>query len=236
MNQEQVNDAVKKHGMWLRDEEGGERWSCEWHEDFSGADLSRADLSGADLSDADLSDADLSRAVLSGADLRGANLSGAVLSDADLSDANLSRADLSGADLRGADLSGAVLHGAVLSGAVLRGAKDIPELVYGLTLIATSEIKTGWKKLSGDLICKLEIPPEAKRSNATGRKCRCEYAKVIEIWDGDKQVDVGYSNWDTEFQYKVGEIVRPNQWDDNRWNECSNGIHFFLTRVEAEDY
>ena len=169
---------------------------------------------------------DLRGAVLSRANLSHADLSGAVLSGAVLSDANVSGADLRGADLRGA----------VLSRAVLSGAKDIPELAYGLTLIATSEIKTGWKKLLGDLICKLEIPPEAKRSNATGRKCRCEFAKVIEIWDGDKQVDIGYSRWDTEFEYKVGEIVRSNQWDDDRWNECSGGIHFFLTRVEAENY
>ena len=36
--------------------------------------------------------------------------------------------------------------------------------------------------------------------------------------------------------YKVGEIVRPDYWDDNRWNECSHGIHFFITRDEAVRY
>jgi len=30
--------------------------------------------------------------------------------------------------------------------------------------------------------------------------------------------------------------VRCDKWDDDRWNECSGGIHFFLTRAEAEAY
>ena len=36
--------------------------------------------------------------------------------------------------------------------------------------------------------------------------------------------------------YKVGEIVHSDSWDDNRWNECSHGIHFFITRDEAVRY
>ena len=80
---EKLQEIIKSHGRWLRNEEGGER----------------ANLSDADLSDADLSDADLRDAYLRGAYLSGANLRGAYLSGADLSDANLSGADLRGADL-----------------------------------------------------------------------------------------------------------------------------------------
>ena len=32
------------------------------------------------------------------------------------------------------------------------------------------------------------------------------------------------------------EIIKPDSWDNNRWDECSNGIHFFITRLEAENY
>jgi hypothetical protein len=95
---EKLQEIIKSHGRWLRNEEGGER-----------ANLSDANLSGADLSDADLSDANLR-----GADLSDANLRGANLSDANLSDANLSGAYLRGADLSDADLSGAYLRGADL--------------------------------------------------------------------------------------------------------------------------
>jgi hypothetical protein len=87
-----LSEIVEKHGKWLRDEEGGERWSCPIDADLSGADLSGADLSGANLSDADLSGANLRRADLRRADLSGANLSGANLSGANLSGANLSGA------------------------------------------------------------------------------------------------------------------------------------------------
>ena len=58
-----LQEIIKSHGRWLRNEEGGERAY------LSSADLSGADLSSADLSSADLSGADLSSANLSGADL-----------------------------------------------------------------------------------------------------------------------------------------------------------------------
>ena len=39
-----------------------------------------------------------------------------------------------------------------------------------------------------------------------------------------------------DFLYRPGEIIVPDSFDDDRWNECSNGIHFIITRQEAEDY
>ena len=36
--------------------------------------------------------------------------------------------------------------------------------------------------------------------------------------------------------YEVGKEVLPDSWDDNRWNECSHGIHFFITKQEAINY
>ena len=98
ITKEELEQFLRKHKLWLNNEEGGER-----------ADLKRADLKRADLKGADLSGADLSGADLSGADLKRADLKRADLSGADLSGADLKRADLKGADLSGADLSGADL-------------------------------------------------------------------------------------------------------------------------------
>ena len=70
---EKLQEIIKSHGRWLRNEEGGERANLR------DAYLSGANLRGADLRDADLSDAYLSDAYLSGANLRDANLSGADL-------------------------------------------------------------------------------------------------------------------------------------------------------------
>jgi hypothetical protein len=145
--------------------------------------------------------------------------------------------DLSCANLSGAYLSGADLSGAYLSCANLSGAKEIPAYAQAVTNIVAEGDLIGWKKLSDGEIAKIRIPASAKRSNATGRKCRAEYAEVLEIWEGENQVSEATSQWDNSFVYRVGETVRPtNGWCEDRWEECAPGIHFFLTRYEAEEY
>ena len=85
----------------------------------------------------------------------------------------------------------------------------------------------------------LEILSDAKRVSATGRKCRCDKAKVLSIQniDGTPSVMTNVaSDRDSKFIYKVGEIVTVDDFDENRWNECSTGIHFFINRQEAVNY
>ena len=91
-----------------------------------------------------------------------------------------------------------------------------------------------------ECIVKLRIPAEAKRSSATGRKCRCDRATVLEIQDleGNKlPEDTVAKSWhDKQFTYKVGEIVSVDNFCEDRWEECAPGIHFFITREEAVGY
>ena len=240
MTQEELNKALEAHNHYLAQDCEG--WK-EMRAYLSGADLWRAylrcaDLRNADLRNADLSDADLSSANLSGAYLSGANLSGAYLSGADLSDAYLSGADLRGADLNGADLSGTDLNGANLSSANLRNVEYNERTAFFALVCPEEGDFIAWKKV-GDAIIKLRIPSEAKRSSATTRKCRCEFAEVLELqsldgtpYNDDKVVNNDY----VETIYKVGEIVHSDSWDNDRWNECSHGIHFFITRDEAVRY
>ena len=85
-------------------------------------------------------------------------------------------------------------------------------------------------------IIELLIPKKAKRSCATTRKHRCEYAKVVSI-DGKKTKGLYVVNTSrVETRYEVGKIVKPDSYNEDRWNECSNGIHFFLTKKEAENW
>ena len=173
------------------------------------------DCEGWENMKADLCDADLR-----GADLRGADLRGA---------------DLFGADLRGADLSGADLSGAYLRCADLRGAK-MPFIPYACPDFGSF---IGYKKAYGDVIVELEILADAKRCSATSRKCRCDKAKVLRILDMNRQeIDEIYvvSKFDRNFAYWVGEIVSVDDFDENRWNECSTGIHFFVNFQEAVNY
>ena len=197
--------------------------------DLSGANLRDANLSDANLIGADLSGANLRDANLRGANLRDANLSGANLSDANLRGANLSDADLSSANLRDADLSGANLSDADLS-----GAENIPDYVTAITSIVPDGDLVVYKQLQHGDIATLKIPKEARRSNATGRKCRAEYAEVLAIESSSgESLAEGQSRYNSEFVYRVGETVHPHEWCEDRWQECAGGIHFYLTRYEA---
>ena len=246
MDKQELKAILDKHLKWLRDEDGGEQANLSGA-NLSGANLFGTDLFGADLSGANLSGADLSRADLSGANLSRADLSGADLSRVDLSGADLYRADLSGADLSRAnlsraDLSGANLSRADLSGANLSRANYIEKAKNLFYPIACPEIGAfvGWKKArvktgGHECIVKLEITEDAVRSSAAGRKCRCSKATVLEIQDleGNVLEQVAVSDRDENFHYIPGTVVSVSDFDENRWNECSTGIHFYITREEA---
>ena len=234
MEKDVLQKVLKNHELWM-EYEGGKR------ADLAGADLADADLSNAYLADADLSGADLRAADLSYVDLNRANLAGADLSDADLAGADLSDADLSGADLRHADLSDADLTGANLSGADLRAADLTGAYLCGVVYDEFTAFFAlqcpeegsfvGWKKCQHDVLVKLLIPSDAKRSSATSRKCRASKALVLEVVGAEKAI----SRYDGSFVYEVGKEVVADGFDDDRWNECSAGIHFFMTRREAEN-
>ena len=154
---------------------------------------------------------------------------------ADFSSCDLSYVDLSYADLRGANLRGANLSYADLSGVNLRGAEEVP---YIPMVCPEEGVFIGWKK-AGDKIVKLRIPEDALRISATTRKCRCNKAEVVEIYNIDGTIAderIVSSNYDSSFTYEVGKTVEVQDFDTNRWNECAKGIHFFINRQEAINY
>ena len=238
ISKEELNNILEKHKMWLDSKPDGERADL-YNADLSGANLSEADLSGANLYEANLYEANLYKADLSGAKLSEANLIranliGAKLYEADLSEAYLNGADLSEANLSRAYLYKADLYNADLSGADLSGAKlDWP-------LVCPEKYSfIGYKKCRDNLIVELEIPEDALRSSATTRKCRCSKARVLSITDlngSEANIEHAVSKHDSGFLYKVGDVVSVDDFDTNRWNECSTGIHFFMAREEAVWY
>ena len=153
------------------------------------------------------------RADLRDADLRGADLTRAVLTRADLRYADLTRADLRDADLR--------------------DAVGLDSLTASrLSIAPESGPFHGWKKCQNSVLVRVEIPSESRRSNATGRKCRAELVRVLEVIGAD----FGISQHDGKTEYRAGETVRCDSWCEDRWRECAGGIHFFITRAEAEAY
>ena len=237
MTREELSTILENHKHWINEDcEGWENMKAN----LRGVDLRDADLRGvnlccANLCGANLRGADLRDANLRYANLRGANLCCTYLRNANLCDANLCDAYLCDAYLRYANLCGANLCGSDLRGANLRDAKNLPFIPYACPDTGSF---IGYKKAS-NMIIKLEITEDAKRTSATSRKCRCNKAKVLGIYDynhnllEDKEVA---SDRDKDFIYRVGEVAEVKDFDEDRWNECSIGIHFFINFQEAVKY
>jgi len=152
----------------------------------------------------------------------------AIKSGANLSEADLYRANLSGANLYGVNLSRADLYGADLS-----SAKDVDIIFAQQKICPTEGAFVGWKKLRGDVIAKLVIPHDAERINSLGsRKCRASKVFVHELYGASE----GYDKHAGKTLYKQGCEVVPDKFDADVRVECSHGIHFFITREEAENY
>ena len=152
-----------------------------------------------------------------------------------LDGASLDRASLNGASLNRASLNRASLNGASLYRASLYRASDIPYIPHNCP---TDGAFIGWKKVDDKLI-KLLIPEDAKRCSATTYKCRCDKAQVLAITSLNEKTSfdsVTNANYNPHIEYKVGEMVYPDKFDEDRWNECSNGIHFFINKQDAINY
>ena len=237
MKNTEFESVLEDHLKWLDGEPDGCRAN------LSGADLSGRDLSGCILSFSDLSNCDLRGCKLIGSHLTNCNLSHSYMVDCILKYSNLHGSDMSGSDLTNSDLRGTNLRGANLRGAKLCDAKNVDKVIWDSNtefypLQCPEEgAFIGWKKAHNHIV-KLEICANALRSSATSRKCRCSSAKVlaIENIDGSEYGHAIRSEYDPYFTYKVGEIVKVENFDTNRWKECAPGIHFFITREEAVKY
>ena len=223
--------------------------------DFEGANLEGFDLTGANLEGANFKNANLRYATLEGANLEGTNMKGANLYGANLKGANLKGANLTGVNFKGANLEGTDLEGANLKCACFfdtfllnakfkdnnfelvgfRGTRDAP---YVPLSCPSEGAFIGWKKVDMKYLVKLRIPEDARRLSAASKKCRCDKAIVLDITSLDEEIHfdevVNYNH--NETIYKVGEVVYPDSFDEDRWNECSHGIHFFVDKKDAIEY
>ena len=133
------------------------------------------------------------------------------------------------ANLAGANLAGANLYGANLYGATLAGATGILDNVIQRRRICPDGEFIGYKKLANGTIATLRVPADVQRvGGVVGRKCRAEYVEVI---NGS-----GLSRYNGATKYEPGTVVRPDSFDPDPLVECGHGIHFFITRYEAEEF
>ena len=202
----------------------------------------------ADFSYTDLSNftTHLSCINLCFATFMGATLNGLTLVSSNFSHASFAGADLRGADLRDVDISHCDFRNANLDGVIINKSTDFYEAdflnaknVPNIPMACPEEGSfIGWKKANGHIV-KLEILANAKRSSGTGRKCRCDKARVIAIEDLNgtptelKEIS---SDYDHAFIYKVGEVSKVDNFCEDRFRACAPGIHFFINRQEAVIY
>lgn len=225
MEKERLDEILKAHAEWLK---------TRLTDDVNGE---QADLRWADLGGVEMSGVDLSLANMRGANMRGAKMIGVAMIGADMSEADMSGAKMIQVDMRGANLTGTKMRGVDAIGVDMRGV-NMRGAVCPMCCPEKGEF-TGFKKVPGNYIVELRITETAKRSSAITRKCRCSEAVVMSITtlEGKETEKITvFSTYDPGFSYTVGETVSVDNFDENRWNECAPGIHFFITREEAVNY
>src|SRR3972149_3882901 len=138
---------------------------------------------------------------------------------------NLQNANLQNANLQNANLQNANLQNANLQNANLQNA-DITDATFSPFQIPEGELIV-YKRIK-EMLIQLRIPREAKRTAClVNRKCRAEYA-IVE--------NIAYSIEHKGCFYAIGKKVIPDGYDDDIRVDCTYGIHFFLTKEEAEKW
>lgn len=255
MDCEKITEMLRLHKLWLRGDPEGVRavFFCkEFIEcDIRGADLTKSvfygcnfyksNLSGSNFSYSDLgynnfSKTDFSESDLSNSSIRCNDFSKSNLSRSDIYGTDFSKNDLRGSNLNCSDLSHSNFSSNNLAGASTEGVKFNHLTAFFPKQCPEKGSYIGFKKANKAII-ELLIPEDALRSSATSRKCRASKVKVLSITapDGLTLNEVA-SDWDKNFIYRVGETIEITDFNKDRWNECSAGIHHFITRKEAEMY
>lgn len=228
--------------------------------DFSGADLTGATLNDSHIINSIFDDAKLDNTIMYRCDVDNcsfvrANLSGCNLMRASLHNSNFASAKIRNADLVRANVFGSIFTGADLTGADIRDAEEINDSFNDAIVDYPMKCPEkgsfiGWKKCYGytdykrrNFLVMLEIPEDAKRVSGAERKCRCDKAIVRAILPFDALEEfmpptetTVHSIYDPTFEYRLGETVHVNNFDDNRWHVCAPGIHFFMSKVGAMYY
>ena len=224
------------------------------HSSFEGANLNEASLMNAVISYTRMEGTRMVRAVITdvslyvvlmgGADLGGASFEGSKLGSVNMRMANIQSANFTSSCItesccfEHAHLTNATFTSASISKDTSFDFADLHRCEFDgdeknrLGRILDRPV-TGYKKSREGDIVTLEIPKGAIVFSINNSKCRTNRAKVTDT-DGKPELS---SIFDKEFKYRVGDEIAPTGGFELMYNvECAPGIHFFLTREEAEAY
>ncbi len=201
--------------------------------DFRGDKMTCVDFSYCHFENCCFDEADMSACVLENA----------LFDQCSFRGTSFRNGDLRGAAFRYDDMTGAHIEGANLFSAVLEFAK-LDDITYDddtkfFKLYCPEEGPfLGYKKCFNNRLVQLLIPADAKRTSATMNSCRCSKAKVLTIksFDYTEEFEEAWSLVDENFCYRKGQWVEVPDFNENRWQDSTTGIHFWMTREEALAY
>lgn len=204
-----------------------------WDMDLSGEDLSYMDFTLSSFQNTVLNGVNFENSIVENALFDGCPMKGASFKNARMVTASFRYCDMRECNIEGADLFGAVLEFAKLDGII---SNDDTKW-FRLHCPETGAF-LAYKKCVNDRMVQLLVPADAKRTSATLRSCRCNKAKVLTIksFDFKENFDEAWSLVDEDFVYKRGEWVEVKDFNEDRWQDSTTGIHFWMTRAEAEAY
>lgn len=201
------------------------------------------DLTGWDLSNIDFTLSSFQDTVLNGVNFKDSNVENALFDGCPMRGANFQNANMQTASFRYCDMTesnirGANLYGAVLEYANLDGIVSDENTEWFRLHCPETGAFLAYKKCVNDRMVQLLVPSDAKRTSATLPSCRCNKAKVLTIksFDFEENFDEAWSLVDENFVYRKGEWVEVKNFNEDRWQDSTTGIHFWLTREEAEAY
>ena len=210
---------------------------------FKECEIFDMDLTGMDLSNADFELSSFENSVLNGANFENSSVENALFDGCPLRGANFKNAVMVTAsfrycDMRECNIEDANLYGAVLEYANLEGIISNEGTQWFRLHCPETGAVLGYKKCINDRMVQLLIPADAKRTSATLPSCRCSKAKVLTIksFDYKENFEEAWSLVDENFIYKKGEWVEVKDFNEDRWMDSTTGIHFWMTRKEAQDY
>lgn len=201
-------------------------------------DLTGMDLSGMDFILSSFQNTVLDRVNFESSSVENSLFDGCSLHGVNFKNANLKTASFRYCDLRESNIEGANLFGAVLEFAKLDGIISNEDTKWFRLHCPETGAFLGYKKCVNDRMVQLLVPADAKRTSATLPSCRCNKAKVLTIksFDFKENFDEAWSLVDENFVYKRGQWVEVKDFNENRWQDSTTGIHFWMTRKEAENY
>ena len=214
--------------------------------DFSLTRFIGLDLSGMDMTGLNLMHATFDGCNLNGTDFSDSKMDHVAFYNNDLRNMKLCRCNARGCSFRFQDMTGIDLSGANIYASVLEDAMNQDKVIYDddtmwykMRCPEFGKPFVAWKCCTELRVVMMLVPADAKRCMATMETGRASKVKVLKITNIDETENYTWaqSTVDQDFYYEVGKWLEPaNGFQEDRWKDSSQGIHFFLDRQQCVDY